>query len=112
MDVREVDFDSRDAGGRDGVAKRDTRMCVGGGVQDDGFKVSFRVLNPTHQFALIIRLAEINLDVLRFGLISNQRFDVALSRLSVNLGFARAEQVEVRPVEEENLHRGERLGAG
>ena len=45
-------------------------------------------------------------------MLANYRFDVRQGGFAIDLWFALAEEVQVRAIEEENLHRGDRLGAG
>src|SRR6478736_1706813 len=111
MDVLEVNLNGRDAGRGDNVSEGDARLGISGRIQDDDVKVSFGFLDPPDQFALKIGLAEIYRCPASRCLFANHRFDIAQSRFAINLGFTGAEEIKVRAVEEENLHRGGRVGA-
>ena len=60
VDVRQVDFDGRNADSRDGVPQGDAGVGVGGGVQDDDIELPLGLLNPANQFTLQIGLAELD----------------------------------------------------
>jgi hypothetical protein len=111
MDVRKMDFDGRHPDGSDGVSEGDTRMGVGGGVQNDDVELPLGFLDPIDQFTFDVRLAEINPDFERVSRFANLLLDVGQGRVAVNLGLTLAEQIQVGAVQEKNLHSGEILAA-
>lgn len=106
-----MDLNGGDADRRDGIPQRDTGVGVSGGVEDDGGEVTFRLLNPIHQFAFEIRLAEIDLHFERLGALADLRFDVSEGGAAINFRFPRAQKVQVWAIEEKNLHKNDSGGS-
>ena len=59
-------------------------------------------MKPVDQHAFVIRLANVELELETLGALLEHRRDVGKRVGSVNAGFAGAEQVEVRPVEDKD----------
>ena len=62
MDVRQMHLDRRQSHSGQGVADRNTRMGIGGGVDDDAPISGFAVLDPADEFAFAVRLPNVHLD--------------------------------------------------
>ena len=99
VDVGQVDFEGRRAPCGDGVAERDAGVGVGGGVQHDDVGGRSRLLDPSHQFALMIRLAEIDADAERTRGVADFQFDIRESESAVDAGFACTQQIQVRAID-------------
>jgi hypothetical protein len=77
-----------------------TPARVPGGVQAAGF------VDPVHQLAFVVALAEVQLQPVRGAGFFAQLLDVGQRGRAVHGGLARAEQVEVGAVEDEGgFHR-------
>src|SRR5690606_10103288 len=59
-----------------------------------------RLVQPVDQMALMVRLAHVDPDAQRLRLVLQPRRDVVERVPAVNLRLARAEQVEVGPIED------------
>ena len=106
VDVGEMDFDHRQIAGGDGIAQRDAGVRVTGGVDHDGnVRRAGGILNPRHQFAFVVGLAELNLRA-PFRLRAHGSFDFRQCGGAVNFRLPLAEQVQVRAVEEKEFSRG------
>lgn len=106
MDVGKVDFDGRDGSGGDGIPQGDARMSISGGVQDDSREPRLGLLNPSDQLTLVVGLAKVDLNPQAHGTLPHHRLDLGKGATAVNPWFALSEQVQVRPVEEQDFHGG------
>src|SRR5690606_13703620 len=107
--VREMHFDHRHADGRDGVAQGEGRVAVGRRVEHDARRpVRARLVERVDQVALVVVLAEGE------GHLRERRaqpaLQVAEANEAVDVRLARAEQVEVGAVEDEDAHADGRWG--
>ncbi len=59
MNIRQVNFDCRNADSRNRVAHGETRVGIGRRVDDNPVIAAAGLLNPGHQFSFMIRLADI-----------------------------------------------------
>jgi hypothetical protein len=95
MDVRQVDFNGGQAHSGNRIADRNARMSVGGRIDDNAVIASPALLNPVHQVAFAIRLANVDVHPQIFGQRGEGRVD-ALERLSAIDGlFPGTEQIQV-----------------
>jgi len=104
VDVGKVDLDRGNSARGDGVTQCDAGVGEGGGVEDDGLELVAGLLDPINQNAFVVRLAEIDGDISGCGLGSDPGFDVRQGEVAVDARFAGAEEIQVRTVEEEDLH--------
>ena len=102
--VGEVNFDGGDARGGDGVPKCDAGVGISGGVEDDDVNFAPSLLNPGDNFPFGVGLSEVHLGPERGGTLAHLGFNVGESGVPVDIGFALAEEVEVRPIEDEDFH--------
>ncbi|MCO5614894.1 hypothetical protein L7F22_069179 [Adiantum nelumboides] len=101
--VRDVHLDRRELGALDRVVQRDGGVGVGGGVEDQADRVAALhrgtgLVDPVDEDALVVGLAEVQLEVVRGGRLPAQRLDVGEHGGPVHLRLAGAEQVEARLV--------------
>src|SRR5258706_14447049 len=104
MDVGKMNLDSRDSNSRDGIAESDAWVRVGGGVKHDYIEVPLRLLNPSHQFPLLIGLPEFDCRAALRRPLPDKLLDVSQGRASVDFRFALPQQIEIRPVQEQDFH--------
>ena len=104
VDVREVDLDTRQAGGGDGVADRDARVRVGRRIDDQSVGGAERGADGAHQLALDIALEASDSDAQRGRARDQARLDVGQRLCAVDARLAFAEQGQVRPVEHADRH--------
>ena len=105
MDIGQMNFDERDGDSRQGIAHRHAGVGVGGRVDDDEAAVGARRrLNPVNQGTFVVALEAFE-RVPRIGSHCHKiGVDLRQSLRAVNGGFAAAQQVEVGPVKNKNLH--------
>ena len=105
VDVREVQLDHRQLAGQQGIHDGDRGVGVAGRIDDDGGVAGARLLDPGDQFALVVGLAEIDLDAERIAPRAGLRLDVGQGLGTVDLRLARAQHVQVRSVQDQDLRR-------
>lgn len=98
MDVREVDFDDGKVYCRNGIAKRNAGMSIGGRIQNDGAEVTLSLLNPTDEFSFEIGLAELNFHSKITRPLADHGFDIRQRGSAINLRLPLAEEVEIGAV--------------
>jgi len=81
----------------DGIAQSHARVRIASGVQNDNVEIGLGLLNPGHQFTLVIRLSELDIYSPFFGSPADLRFNVLQAQASVNGGFALTKQVKIWP---------------
>src|SRR5262245_24389191 len=79
-------------------------MGVSSGVEHDGVEVSLRLLNPSDEFAFHIGLTELHFGSELGGSLPNPGLNIRESRSTVSLRFPLAQKIQVRSVQEEDLH--------
>ncbi len=106
VDVREMDFDRSHSAAADGVPEGDAGVGVRGCVEDEDVPVLWGLLDPGHEFPFVVGLPEFDdrLQFLREG--PDVCLDVSQGQSSVDSWLSRAEQVEIRTVQEEDAHSG------
>ena len=104
MGVRQVQLDHRHSRGRDRVAQRDGRVGIGTRVQDHAVGAGSRRVQRIDQRAFVIALLESHRDAEITGQRPAGGFDVGESVTAVDVRLARAEQVQVRSVQNEDVH--------
>src|SRR5437870_1946059 len=93
VDVREMDFNGRDAHCRNGIPQGNARVSISSRIEDNNIKVPFSLLNPSDKLAFKIGLPEIDFSPqlarpgAYFGL------DVRQGCPPINLRFPLAKQV-------------------
>ena len=98
-DIRQVYFDNRDIEQTQCVVHGN--RCVGIGASVDGQSGSNRscLLDPGHEFTLMIRLAKLQVE-LRFGCgVPAALFDIRKRFAAIDTGFPFTEQVQVGAIE-------------
>src|SRR5713226_8495162 len=114
MDVGKVDFDGRNTDGGNGVPQGETGVGVSGGVQNDHVELAFRLLNPIDEFAFQVGLAEVDFGAEFRRLRPDCLLDVGQRLAAINLRLALSDEVKIRSIEKQDLHRAGRgyLGLG
>jgi len=107
MDVAQVDFDGRDADGRDGVAQRVGVVGERAGVDHDAVGPPAGVVDRVHQRALVVGLQDTQrCSALRRD-VFQPRVDLRQRDRAIHARFTRAEEVEIGAVEDEDaFHSG------
>ncbi len=100
--VGKMHLDDRNAGAAQRVVDRDRSMGVGAGVKHDAGGFIARLLDPVDEDALTIVLAEIDLEAEGLRPVGAQLLDVGEGAGAVQRRLALAEQVQVRPFEDED----------
>ena len=80
-------------------------MCIGGGVEDDAVcTVIIRLLDGVDELALVVRLVErdVHAALLRVG--ADEGLQVFVGTAAVDPRLADAQHIEVRAVQNENVH--------
>lgn len=104
-DVGDVHLDRRNADGLERVEQGDAGVCIGGGVEDDAVcTVIIRLLDGVDELALVVRLVErdVYAALLRVG--ANEGLQVFVGTAAVDPRLADAQHIEVRTVQNENVH--------
>ena len=102
MDVGQIDLDDRDRKRRDRVAQRDRAMGIAAGVDDHRGGLGHRLVEPVDQHALVIGLADVELELVGGGALDQHGVDLGQALGAVNPRLAGSEQVEVGPVQDKN----------
>jgi len=102
IDIREVYFNDGSTHRCDGIRQSYRGMRVGASVQHDAVAGEARLVDFVDQASLVVALV-VGDSVLREG--SPQLFQVGFKRLrAVNFRFAFAQQVEVRAIDDQDMH--------
>src|SRR5215207_9472232 len=108
--VRDVHFYGDRAAAADRIPQGERGVRVGAGVDDDAGALETGLLDPPHELALVVGLAEGQLDGGFACPLAHAALDFIEGRRTIDRRLAPAEQVEVRTVEDVNRgHRGEAL---
>src|SRR4029434_1280549 len=92
-----------DAGRR--VGKRDRVVDKAAGFEDDAVEpLALGRLQPVDQLALVTRLAAVDGAAAAAGVLADPAGDIVERDLAVDAGLAGAEQVQIRAVQDEDLH--------
>src|SRR5207245_7690892 len=76
------------------------------GIEDDaGEALAPRGLEPVDELALVIGLAALDRVTAAARVIAEHPVDLRERRAAVHAGLAGAEEIEIRPVQHEDLHR-------
>ena len=104
VNVREVDLDERDPGGEKGVADRHAGMGVRAGVDDGAVDTVARgLVDAIDESVLGVALEACQPMPVARGERGEVRLDVGERGVAVYLRLARAEQIQVRSVQQEQL---------
>jgi hypothetical protein len=105
MNIGKMNFDRRSADGRQCITQGNAVMRQRARINDDARRFRTKRVNRVDQMALVVGLhvldPERRIRAERHVLQFHQ--DVGERRTPVNAGFASAEQVEIRPIEDEHI---------
>jgi hypothetical protein len=105
VDVREVHLDHRQLARDQRVAQRHTRVCQPAGVDDDRAVRAARRLDAVDQLALVVGLERLHGRAALGRQLAQARVDLGQGGAAVDLRLALAEQVQIRAVQDQDLHR-------
>jgi hypothetical protein len=105
VDVAQVHFDHGQLASEQCVAQAHTRMGQSARVDQDTVGIGARLLDPVDQQPLVVGLKSVELTTRIFCHRRKEAIDFRERRRSVDLGLARAEQVQIRTVDHENALR-------
>ena len=103
IDVREVHFDAGDADRQNDVADGDAGVGIGGRVDNQDRDLTASRLNTINQEAFAIGLEGLKFESEFGSEIVEIAIDIGEGRAAVNFRFTLAQQIEIRPVDHENL---------
>jgi hypothetical protein len=110
VNVGKMDFNRGYSDRRDGITQGHAGVGIGGGVQNDGVSIPFRLLNPGYQLSFKVGLSKVDVCSGSVGAFPDPFLDVSEGIPAIHVWFARAQQIQVRPIQKENLHEVRRLG--
>ena len=97
-----MDLDERDGDRRDGVAQRNAGVRVGRRIDDDeADTLAACGVDALDQGALVVALEGLELDARSFRPARQRTVDVGQRRCAIVLRFTCAEQVQVRPMNDQ-----------
>src|ERR1700733_13191514 len=99
VNVGEMDLDDPRIRALDRVGESNRGVAIGAGVENDGFARTAGVLHPGDEIAFLVRLAEVQSDSMRFAGFGQTCLDHGECFVPVNRRFARAEKIEIWPIE-------------
>src|SRR5216684_3565715 len=109
VNVADMNLDGRQLHAENRIQDRD-RGAVARGVDHDARRLVFPcLLNPVDEFALAVGLAEFDRIAVPLRGLCAKLLDVGKRRAPIYLGLTRAEQVQVRPVDDVDRARHEGL---
>ena len=100
VNVGQMNFDVRNRHRGECVAQRNTRVGIRTGVDDRAVAGPAQSLNFRNKLSLTVRLEEAELHIQLRGDFGEPRLYLRERLGAVNLGFAKAEHVEVRAVDD------------
>lgn len=104
MNVRQMNFDERNRNGGNRIAQGNAGVRVGRRVDDDETDAfSAGGMNALDQGAFVVALEGFEHDACRFGATRQRAVDVGERGGTIVLRLARAEQVQVRAVDDQQL---------
>ena len=98
-----MDFDGRNPDGTDGVPQGYTRVRVSRRVQNNYVESVSRFLNPSDQFAFEVALSELGCGSQLGRPLSHVGLDLRQRSPAINSRLALTEQVQIRPVQTQDL---------
>ncbi len=104
-DVRQVHLRNGEPRRGQGVAQRDAGVRQAGRIDQDRVGGRPRLLDPVDQCALVVRLERLDLAAELLGELLERGVDLGERGVAVDLGLARAEQIEVGPVQDHDAQR-------
>ena len=112
MDIRKVNLYRGNSHGCDGIPERDARMGISGSIDHNGICLSLGLLEPANQFALHIRLPEVDLHAQLGCSFPYLGFNVCQRKTTVSFWLPLPKQIQIRSIEKEDLHSAGTLGIG
>ena len=98
MDIGEMNFDDAGARSLDRIVQSDGRMGKSTGIQNDWLAGAARLLDPGHEFALMVCLTKMQVYFTSPADRGEVGLDIGQRVAAVDFRLARAEQVEIWPV--------------
>ena len=89
------------------IKQRNRGMGIGPGIDDDPGGGPPRFLDPIDQYALVVRLAKIQRAAKLFGGPGSNKANIFQRIGAVDFRFARAEQIKIRPIENQDQGGGQ-----
>jgi len=99
-------FYERQIHGEQSIAQCNTRMRECAGVQDNEIAGAAGLLNPVHEFGFRIALERGKAMAKVGGLAGQSLLDLGQRHIAVDTRFPRAEQVQVRTINEQDMRHG------
>jgi len=84
-------------------------MRVRRGIQNDHIRFALSLLNPSHQISLKVGLSKVDFRAQLPCPSPNLLFDIRQRFPPIHLRFPRPQQIQVRPIQKQNLHSALRL---
>src|SRR5690606_31928006 len=103
VDVGQVHLDGGQPDGRNGVAQRVAVVGERAGINDDGVKSPAGAVKRVDELAFVVRLEKLHFGAQLGGRCGQHALDVRERRVPVYVRLARAEQVQVRTVQHQDL---------
>jgi hypothetical protein len=100
MDVGQMNFGDRQAGCADRVVDRDRGVRVGARIDDDRVRLVARLLDPVDELAFVVGLAELDRQAQSGAGLPTVGLDVGQRVSPIDGGFALAQHIQVRAVQD------------
>ena len=89
--------------GLDRIVNRDRGVGVGRRVDDKRVELSAALLDPVDDHALVVRLPHLDLGAAVLRGLADESHELVIGLASVDVRLANPQQVQVRPVDNQNL---------
>jgi len=106
MGVAEVQFHEGQGDRQQGITQGDRRVGVGAGIDQDAGALTSGLLDPVHQFALMVALKAAECDPQRRRPLRQALIDLLKAGGAIKTGLTAAQQVEIGAVQHEQMHGG------
>src|SRR5438093_9296523 len=97
-----MDFDDRHLASKQHIEQGDRTMAISCRVDDDARHSATRLLDAVDQLAFMVGLLEVNAEPKLLSVLSAGVFDIAQGVGPINGRLARAQQIEIGSVEDED----------
>ncbi len=104
--IADMYFDERQIHGEQGIAQCNARMRECAGIQDDEITGAGSLLDPVYELSLRIALKRGKAVTEIGGLAGEALLDLGQRRIAVDTRFARAEQVQICAIDEQEVRHG------